>query len=450
VANEDHIDAQEAAAQALMGAIDITGTLPVSVSSTWHAGYGIVMPSLGRLGFALPESVGLNGDTLNKINELVADMIAKKAAPGCQILVAKDGKIVFQKSYGYHDYVKDQPVYDSDLYDLASLTKVLATTISLMKLQDQKKFRLSDPIKQYIPEEDTTNKADLIYEDILAHMGGLIPWIPFYVSTLEGEKKPLPSAKYYRSAPETGFAIPVAPHLYLRNDYRDTIWRKIFSSPLRENNDYRYSDLAFYIANRTIKNITGMEVDAYAEINFYRPMGLRRTLFNPLRVYDQGQITPSEHDEYWRMTDIDGTVHDMGSAMLGGVSGHAGLFSDALEVGALMQMLLNKGTYGGHQYIDPKTVNYYTQRHWRSTRRGIGFDMKELDPDKSMNMSEKASRHTFGHLGFTGTAAFADPDYDIVFVFLSNRTYPSMDNNILGKENYRPKIQSVIYDALMQ
>ena len=198
-----------------------------------------------------------------------------------------------------------------------------------------------------------------------------------------------------------------------------------------------------------MKNISGYEVDGYAEMNFYHPLGLRRTMFNPYRVIDQEHIVPSEKDDYWRNEVVDGYVHDMGAAMLGGVSGHAGLFSNAYEIGVLLQMMLNRGQYGGREYLDRKTVNYYTQRHWRSSRRGIGWDMKELNPDKSMNMSEKASRHTFGHLGFTGTAAFADPDYDLVFVFLSNRTYPTMRNNKLGKNDYRPKIQSIVYNALM-
>ncbi len=449
VANEDHVDGQESAAQALMGAKDITGKLPVSVTSRWRSGHGIIVPSIGRLGYSLPEAVGLNSDTLLKIEHLVKEMIEKRATPGCQILVAKDGNIVFQKSFGHHDYTQKRPVKDTDIYDLASITKIIGSTISLMQLQDAGRFKLSDPIKQYIPEEDTTNKAELIYEDVLAHMAGLKPWIPFYAATLDGEKKAKPSLVYYRPSRESGFSNYVAHQLYLRDDYRDTIWRQIFSSSLLSNNDYTYSDLGFYIANKTIKNISGLEVDGYAEINFYRPLGLRRTLFNPLRIFSEQEIVPTEKDGYWRNSEINGTVHDMGAAMLNGVSGHAGLFSNAYEVGVIMQMLLNRGYYGGRQFLRPSTINYYTQRHWRSSRRGIGFDMKELNPKKSMNMSEKASRHTFGHLGFTGTAAFVDPDYDLVFVFLSNRTYPDMDNNILHKENYRPKIQSVIYEAML-
>lgn len=449
MAYEEDEMAQDAAAQAVMGAIDITGKLPVTASSLYKVGKGIKIPSLNRLGFAMPEAVGLNSDTLLNMDKIIDELIAKKAAPGCQVLVAKNNKVVYHKAYGHHTYDKKTPVTKWDIYDLASVTKVLASTVSAMHLEDQGKFDLKKPIRTYIAEEDTTNKADILYEDILSHVGGLASWIPFYTATLEGEKKKKPSKEYYRTTPNDTFGIVVTPHLFLRNDYPDTIWRKIFSSKLRDNNNYRYSDLAFYIMNRTVKNISGYEVDGYAEMNFYRPLGLRRTMFSPYRILNDRDIVPSEHDQYWRGEVVDGTVHDMGAAMLGGVSGHAGLFSNALEVGVLMQMVLNGGHYGGNQYLQPNTVNYYTQRHWRSTRRGVGWDMKELNPDKTINMSEKASRRTFGHLGFTGTATFADPDHDLVFVFLSNRTYPTMRNNKLGKEDYRPKLQSVLYDAMM-
>ncbi len=448
IAYEEDPLAQDAAAQAIFGAIDITGKLPVS-AGVHKVGHGISIPNLNRIGYALPEAVGLSSDTLLNIEKIVKEMIAEKATPGCQILVAKDNKIVFHKAFGHHTYDKRTKVKLEDIYDVASVTKVMASTISAMHLQDQNLFDIHAPIAQYIPEEDTTSKAPIIYEDVLAHMAGLASWIPFYKNTLDGEKSKTISKDYYRTTESPEFNVLVTPNLYLRSDYPDTIWRRIFSSQLKETTNYKYSDLAFYILNRTIKNISGYQVDGYAEMNFYNPLGLRNTMFNPYRVRDRSLIPPSEFDQYWRNEVVQGTVHDMGAAMLGGVSGHAGLFSNTLELSVLMQMLLNNGYYGGRQYIKPQTIDYYTKRHWRSSRRGIGFDMKELNPDKNMNMSEKASRNTFGHLGFTGAAAFADPDHNIVYIFLSNRTYPSMNNNKLGKGDYRPKIQSVIYDAMI-
>ena len=448
VAYEEDELAQDAAAQAIFGAIDITGKLPVTADEKYKAGHGINVPNLNRIGFAIPEAVGLNSDTLQRIEEIVGEMIAEKAAPGCQVLVAKNNKIVYHKAFGHHTYDKKSKVNIDDIYDVASVTKIMASTVSMMHLQDQGLFNIHHPVSQYIPEEDTTSKATMIYEDLMSHVAGLAGWIPFYKNTLDGEKSSKPSDEYYRKQASPEFDVMVTPNMYLRSDYPDTIWRKIFSSSLRSNTNYRYSDLAFYILNRTIKNISGYEVDGYAEMNIYRPLGLRKTLFNPYRIFDRTKIPPTEFDQYWRNEVVQGTVHDMGAAMLGGVSGHAGLFSNSLELSIMMQMLLNNGYYGGQQYIRPKTIDYYTQRHWRSSRRGIGFDMKELNPDKKANMSEKASRNTFGHLGFTGTAAFADPDHDIIYIFLSNRTYPTMNNNKLGKGDYRPKIQSVIYDAM--
>lgn len=448
VAYEEDELAQEAAAQALFGAIDITGKLPVSANEKYRSGHGINVPNLNRIGFAIPEAVGLNSDTLQRIEQIVGEMIAEKAAPGCQVLVAKNNKIVYHKAFGHHTYDKKSKVNIDDIYDVASVTKIMASTVSMMHLQDQGLFNIHDPVSKYIPEEDTTSKATMIYEDLMSHVAGLAGWIPFYKNTLDGEKSTKPSEEYYKKQASPGYDVMVTPNMYLRSDYPDTIWRKIFSSSLRDNTNYRYSDLAFYILNKTIKNISNYNVDGYAEMNIYKPLGLRKTLFNPYRVFDRTKIPPTEFDQYWRNEVVQGTVHDMGAAMLGGVSGHAGLFSNSLELSIMMQMLLNNGYYGGQQFIQPKTIDYYTQRHWRSSRRGIGFDMKELNPDKSQNMSEKASRNTFGHLGFTGTAAFADPDHDIIFIFLSNRTYPSMNNNKLGKGDYRPKIQSVIYDAM--
>lgn len=449
VAYEDNDISQDVAAQALFGVTDITGKLPVSASAKYFQGVGLIIPGIKRIGYSRPERVGIESDSLERIAGIIEKMIEEKAAPGCQIVIAKDNRIVYEKAFGYHLYDGKQAAANTDIYDLASVTKIMATTISLMQLDDKGLFELDDTVGQYIPEADTTNKSGLVYADMLAHVAGLAGWIPFYRHTLTEDRRPVPSPQYYKSTSSDSFPIKVTDKLYLRFDYPDTIWRDIFASDLRDSRDYRYSDLAFYIANRTIKNITGTQVDVYADEFFYKPLGLRTTGFNPLRRFDKKRIPPTEKDDYFRMTTIQGTVHDMGAAMLSGVSGHAGLFSNAHDVAVLMQMLINKGYYGGYQYIKPATVERYTHRHWASSRRGLGFDMKELNPDKSLNMSEKASRNTFGHLGFTGTCVFGDPDHNIVFVMLANRTYPTMENNKFGKNDYRPRVQEVIYNALI-
>lgn len=448
VAYEDNDVSQNVAAQSLFGVTDINGKLPVTASEKFHSGIGMLIPAQGRMGYSRPEWEGLNKDTLRLIDKLMHEMISKRAAPGAQVLIARNNKIVWDQCYGYHDYNKSRPVRPTDIYDVASVTKILATTISLMHLDDQNTFDVNAMIKQYIPEEDTTNKANIKYSDMLAHVSGLAGWIPFYKSTLTDTTKPKVSSHYYRSEVSDSFSIMVTPDLFLRTDYQDSIWRRIFSSQLNPFGQYKYSDLGFYIANRTIYNLTGMAVSEYAEKYFYRPLGLHTATYNPLEKYDVDRIPPTESDNYFRGRVIKGTVHDMGAAMLGGISGHAGLFSNARDLAILMQMLVNQGYYGGTRYISAATVRGYTQRHALSTRRGLGFDMKELDGDRSQNMSELASSRAFGHLGFTGTCVLADPEYDLVIIILTNRTFPSMKNNKFGRDNYRPRLQSIIYRAI--
>jgi len=451
MAYEDDDQTQNIAAHAIFGVFEVNGVLPVSVNSVLPEGHGIYSPPLSILGYATPEEVGMSSDSLLAIDSIVDELLRRRAAPGCEILVAKDGKIVLQKAYGYHTYNRKIKVKTNDIYDLASVTKIMASTISLMRLADQDKFNIYKPLKEYIPEADTSNKADIIIEDILAHHAGLAGWVPFYKNTLDpNKKKATIDKKYYSKTLRDSFTIQVTDNLYLRSDYRDSIWSRILGTQLREKRNYRYSDLGFYMMHEIIKNISGKPLNQYAQDNFYGPLQLLDTGFNPLRKHNNNRIPPTEKDTYFRGEVVDGYVHDMGAAMLGGVSGHAGLFSDTGDLAVLAQMLLNGGSYGGKQYITPKTVAKFTARYYRSTRRAIGFDMKELDENRKLNMSEKASDSTFGHLGFTGTCIWMDPENDLIYIFLSNRTYPSMNNNTFGKYEFRPRIQTVVYNSIIK
>ncbi len=439
---------QEIAAQALFGASDLQGKLPVTASSAARYQQGIVKtyPSK-RLAYTLPEAAGLNSDTLRLMDSLVAELIAAGAAPGCQILVAKDGKVVWNKAYGRYTYDSLSPAVNTEnLYDLASITKVAASLISVMRLVDEGRFDLSRPMSAYVPELLDTDKKDLTVAEILAHHAGLTPWIPFYEKTLIGLGRPSP--ELYHPAPMTCFEIPVAPNLYMADDYVDTIWRQIFSSPLRPDKSYKYSDLGLYLTARALENLNRQPLDVYARRMFYRPMGLATTLFNPWAYGLTERCVPTEEDNYFRQQRLQGYVHDMGAAMLGGVSGHAGLFSSANDLAKIFQMLLDGGSYGGRQYLKPETIRHFTTRFTGSTRRGIGFDMKELDPALSPNMSPLAGPNTYGHTGFTGNGVWADPDKKLIFVFLSNRTYPTMTNNKLITGDYRPQLQSIVYRAI--
>jgi beta-N-acetylhexosaminidase len=447
--NEDPLT-QDITAQAICGATPFRGRLPVS-SGPYNYGQGEDREDLARLGYDIPESVGMSSQTLASIDSLMDKMMKDKAAPGCQILVAKDGKIVFDKAYGYFTYKKKKKVNTRDIYDVASVTKILASTISMMKLQDEGKVNVKDRVSKYIPQLDTTNKKEITFEEMMAHHARLIGWIPFYVQTVsENKRNPRPLPDYYRRTGSGKYSIPVAKNLYLRTDYRDTIWSRIYGSKLREREGYRYSDLAFYLVHNAISNITGKGVDEYATEAFYHPLGLKRTGFNPYKFHKPNNIAPSEEDVYFRRQRLTGYVHDMGAAMLGGVSGHAGLFSNSKEIAILMQMLLNGGHYGGKKFLNQETIKQFTTRYRPSTRRGIGFDMKELDPDRSQNMSSLASSQAFGHLGFTGTAVFADPEHNLIYIFLSNRTYPRMENTRFIRDEYRPRVQSIVYKSLLR
>jgi len=282
----------------------------------------------------------------------------------------------------------------------------------------------------------------------MAHHAGLAGWIPFYKQTVSDAKYPKPLSDYYRSDKDADHEIVVADRIFMRNDYVDSVWVKIYASKLRTNNNYRYSDLGFYLLSKAVSNVTNQSFDEYLTDEFYKPLGLERTLFNPLRKFSRSEIVPSENDTYFRIQKVHGHVHDMGSAMLGGVSGHAGLFSNAYELATIMQMLLNGGYYGDTQFLKPETVRLFTQRHPRSSRRGIGFDMRDLSKDKNLNVSEKCSPRTFGHTGFTGTYAFVDPDYNLVFIMLANRTYPSMNNKKYIRGDYRERIHTLVYNAM--
>lgn len=438
---------QDIAAQSLFGVNAISGGIPVSAGRFFVTDDVLYRGSLGRLGFGLPEQVGLNSDTLKTIHAILDEIIRTNAAPGGQVLVAKDGKIVFESTFGVQS-TTGPPITSNTIFDIASVTKILSTTLSVMALKDQKKIDIFKPIKRYISGIDTTNKADLIISDILAHHARLQAWISFYEPTLPKQKQnSVYNPDYYHFQLSEGYTVPVASRMFMRTDYRDTLWHKIWSSNLRDADTYKYSDLGFYIMQRCVESVTGKKLNEFAENQFYKPLGLRYTGYLPLLRHPSKSIAPSETDNYWRKQVLQGHVHDMGAAMMGGVAGHAGLFSTAREMGVMVQMLLNKGSYGGTRYIKQETVELFTTRYVKSTRRGLGFDMKETDPRKPMNMSVLAPESTFGHLGFTGTAAFADPENNIIFIFTSNRTYTG--KNLLNSKEFRPRIQSVIYKSII-
>ena len=445
--DEDRLT-QNLAAQALFGAIPFKGRLPITASAKSAYGMGFDTKANYRIGYSVPERIGMSSEGLKEIDRLVYELISKKAAPGAQLLVAKNDKVVYQKEYGYHTYAKSRPVQLHHVYDLASVTKITASTMAVMKLFDEGKLKVKTPIETYLPELKGTNKADMTLEEIMTHQAGLKPWIPFYKATLASESHK-PSTTYYANENSETHNVKVLDDLYLRSDYPDTIWQLIVDSELRPNKNYRYSDLGFYIIARIVERLSGKSIDKYMRDEFYDPLNMVRTTYNPLDRIRKDEIVPTEEDDYFRHTSLQGYVHDMGAAMLRGVSGHAGLFSNCSDLVKIYQMLLNKGNYGGSQYLKEGTIKYFTKRHLGSTRRGIGFDMKELSSRSRPNICRFASESAFGHFGFTGTCVWVDPEYKLIYIFLSNRTYPTMTNNLLHQEDYRSKIQEAIYRAFL-
>jgi len=450
VGYQDDAHLNRAAASAIMGAIPVTGKLPVSVGDYFKANEGIELADATRLHHSSPMEFGLSPDAFAKIDSIAMDGIQKRAYPGAQILVAKEGKIIFNRNYGFHTYDDQTPVRSTDLYDLASITKVVASTISLMKLDDLGKFDLDAPLANYFPEVRASSPYySMQPRRMLAHVAGLKAWIPFYVETMnEGE----PKWDVYSKSESALYSREVARQMYINQVVSDSLIYRILDSPLRPNREYKYSDLGYYFMREIIKRQGEMRVDSFAAANFYKPMGLQTMGYLPLERFPKERIVPTEYDTYFRGQLVHGYVHDPGAAMQGGVGGHAGVFSNAEDLATIMQMLINEGTYGGERFLSEAVVEEYTRCQFCDSeldeeRRGAGFD-KPVIPDGPGPTCKCVSFDSFGHSGFTGTIAWADPVEDIVYVFLSNRVYPSAENKKLAKMNIRTNIQEEVYRVL--
>lgn len=447
--NDDAAERQ--AAQAIFGGVAFQGRLPVTASPKLACGKG-VNTSTFRLAYAKrPEDVGMNSNILKKIDTIAEEAIKGGATPGCQVLIVKNGKVAFHKAYGHFTYQKKRKVQTNDIYDLASVTKVAATTLSIMKLYEEGKVDINKKLSDYLPELKGTNKEHLIIKEILAHQSGLKPWIPFYKATLAADKKP--DSKYYQIRPNGDFCIRVSENVYFCKSQTDSVvWQRIFDQDLKADKNYTYSDLGFYLFTRLVEKVSGKSLDRYAADNFYFPMGLENIFFNPLdHGISKGRIVPTEEDNYFRYQRVHGDVHDMGAAMLGGVAGHAGLFATPIDLAAIFQMFVDGGVYQNRRYLQASTVEKFIARYSGRARRGLGFDRKErTSGQSSVNVAWQASDRTFGHLGFTGIGAWADPDNKLIYLFLSNRTYPSGENMKLITMNTRSRIHEVCYEAIIK
>lgn len=438
---------QEYAAATIFGANSPKGVLPVSINEKYKIGTSLSYSEIGRLSYSTPDLEGMSFEVLNEIDSIVNKAISNTIMPGAQVLVARNGKIVYNKSFGYKTYKKKDKIKNNYLYDVASLTKILATTPIVMKMVDMGKIDMEVPVKKYLPELDTTSKANLTLRKMMAHYARLQPWIPFYKETLDknghADKK-----KYYSLNYNSEHKLKVANNLYLRTDYKDSIYYKVLHSKLRDTLEYKYSDLPYYFLQKIVEDKQRSTLDKLAEEWFYRPLGMQRIAYKPKNKYSLEEIVPSEVDNYFRQRILWGDVNDSGAAMMGGVAGHAGVFANAYDVAVIMQMYLQEGYYGGKRYFNPKTIDNFTKCHYcsRDNRRGLGFDKPQLVGGGTS--CDCVSFLSFGHSGFTGTLAWADPDEKIVYIFLSNRTYPVSTNVKLAEKNIRTDIQSVIYKSI--
>lgn len=450
VTYQDNADAEDLAAQFIFGATDASGRLPVSIGKKFSAGDGLLVSGGIRFKYTLPEDAGMRSDILfGRVDSLVNQALAARATPGCQVFVAKDKKVVMYKAYGYHDYSDTVKVKPGDLYDLASITKISASLPALMKLYDEDALKLDATLGSYLPKFRRSNKAGIPLYDILTHQARFRPFIPFWQNTMKKNGQ----YRWSTIKPDSSgrYPIKLKDRMYLTRRYPDKIVTEIRKSPLLPEKKYVYSDFFFILAPRVVESRIDTDFDTYIRKNFYAPLGATSVMFNPLSEYSGNVIVPTEHDYYFRHEPIHGTVHDEGAIMMGGVSGHAGLFANANDLAKLMQMYLDKGVYGGKRYLKEETLTEWTRTRFpeNNNRRALGFDKPNLvyTGDNS-NTAKDASAASFGHTGFTGTFSWMDPETGLLYIFLSNRVNPTRANARLYQLNTRTKIQQVLYDAI--
>ena len=445
VAYRANDESQELAAQAVFGGRTIKGRIPVSACGNILEGAGQNIDHKTRLTYSNTACAELETTPFDKIDSIINQCIKDKIMPGCQLLFGVKGDVVYNKAFGYHTYDSLQTVQLTDIYDIASVTKVAATTTALMMLYDQKRFKLNDKLSAYVPVIAKSNKKDLKINHILTHQAGLKNWVPFYQNTFapDGSLRP----DLYSRTKTNKFSIQISDSLYLNSKYTDTIYSEIAKSPLGDKK-YLYSDLGFYLFPLMIEKLTGMKIDEYCNEKIFKPLGMSSTGYRPLARFDTARIVPSEIDSNWRHDTICGFVNDQGAAMLGGVSGHAGLFSNANDLAKLCQLWLNGGTYGDVKLFSPGTVKTFTTAPFSGNRRALGFDKPLVKFNTNGPTCEKVSQKSFGHSGFTGAYIWIDPEYECFMVFLTNRTYPTSKDNKLAKLNIRTQIQELFYQAI--
>lgn len=433
------------AAQLLFGGLQAQGQLPLALGQRFPKGHGIDTTAITRVKYTVPEEVGISAYKLVGIDAIARNAIQEGATPGCQVLVAKDGKIIYSKSFGRHEFRKGKLVQASDLYDLASLTKIASTTIGMMKLYDEKKIKINDRLHKHIDLGKKSKLKNIRIRELLTHQSGLQPNMPIASYILYQDTTGTGCSGPFCKEKKLTYSVPIADSFYMDINYQDTIWQEVYDLKPRRSKRYRYSDVNFNLLMKVIENEKETGLDDYIKKTFYDPMNLNHLTYNPLQRFQKRDIVPTAKEERFRNQLIHGHVHDESAALLGGVGGNAGLFGNAESLAPLFQMLLNKGAYGGKQYLSPETIALFTKQQ-RGTKRGLGFDVNTKSGTRVC--SNQASAKTFGHTGFTGTCVWVDPETDLIFIFLSNRIYPDVSNRKLFRKKVRTRMHNLVYDAL--
>jgi len=453
VAYQESSEAQDLAGQLLFGAFQAEGKLPVNVSRSYHSGDGLSTISLDRFKYTLPEELGIDSTYLKKkIDSLVNVGLTAKAYPGCAVFIARNGKVILNEAYGYQTYSNERLLRQDDLFDFASLTKILAPLPALMRLNDQKKFNVKKRMSDYWPDWKNSNKKDILVEDVLSHQARLKSGIPFWLRTidLQGNYRP----EYCSRDSTAQFGLRVCKTLFLLNSFPDSVYAAIRKSPLLKRKRFVYSDLGFILFPRIITSLVHQDYETYLKTNFYDPLGANTLTYRPYLYIPVDKMVPTENDDVFRKEQLQGFVHDESAAVLGGISGNAGLFGTINDAAKMMQMYLNYGSYGGDRYLSAATLKEWTTRHFEKlhNRRGYGFD--KPGPGNNLSSGEHSypaplcGDASFGHTGFTGTYAWADPQTGILFIFFSNRIYPIRSNHLLNQLNLRESIQQTAYEIL--
>ena len=447
ISYQNNMISQEIAADLMFGVRSFKGKIPVS-NNFFNVNHGLTFDKKEILGFSRPAYEGFDSKKLQYLDSIATRSIDSMIAPGIQMLVSKNGKVIYNKSFGYHTYEKIVKLENNHVFDLSSITKIIATMPLVLQEYDKGGLRLDTKLHELFPKKRLKDKSQIPLKEMLSHYARLRPWIPFYEETLNKREKP--KSRFYKTNSKSSFSTPVSENLYLKTNYREKIFKSIINSELREDLEYKYSDLPFYFLKFWFEDKYNKPLNILANERIFNPLGLKRTMFNPHENLNINEIVPSEKDNFFRYSKLQGYVHDEGAAMLGGVSGHAGLFSNSYEVAIVLQAMIQKGIYDNLKLFSKDSFDKFNFCYFcdKNNRSGVGFDKPQIE-GKHGSTFGGVSTESFGHYGYTGSMAWADPDKNIIFIFLSNRTYPTRENTLLQTSNTRTRSQEIVYKSLI-